>query len=126
GEGNILGQTRTTASDDYIRNGLFGRRYMFALRPDLFGHDRAHGADESGRQRDMNNLRRDDEKFLAVAKQRKMPEADWQSWWPALDELIEGARAHVAGPERTIPVVVHTGGTSENWTTRTRYLVASL
>jgi len=122
----ILGQTRTTASDDYIRNGLLGRRYMLALRRDHFGHDRANVADESERQRDMNNLRRDDEKFLAVAKQRKMPEADWSSWWPTLDELIEGARAHVAGPEPTITVVVHTGGTSENWSTRKRYLVASL
>lgn len=118
----ILGQSRSTASDDYVRNGLLGRRYMYALRRDHGGHDRAGSASETERQRDMANIVRDDRKFLAVAEQRSMPEAAWADWWPTLEELRDGAKA--AG--RTVTVVMHTGGTTDTWRERSAYLRRSL
>jgi hypothetical protein len=36
----ILGHSRSTASDDYVRNGLLGRRYMYACDRDHAGGDR--------------------------------------------------------------------------------------
>jgi hypothetical protein len=116
----ILGHSRSTASDDYVRNGLLGRRYMYALRRDHAGHDRAGVASEAERKRDMSNIVHDDRKF--IAKQRHMPEADWADWWPTLEELAEGARAAV----RSVTVVVHTGGTDASWPERSAYLRRSL
>lgn len=125
----LLGRSRSTASDDYIRNGLLGRRYMLALRRDHDGHDRDRPASEVERERDMSNLVRDDAKFLAVARGRGMPEAKWGDWWPTLPELRDGARvhreAHPAGGA-TVTVVVTTGGSAETWPERSAYLRASL
>lgn len=124
----ILGRTRSTASDDYIRNGLLGRRYMLALRRDHEGHDR--GDDKAGeveRERDIRNLRRDDAKFLQVARQREMPEAAWGDWWPTLVELRDGAIEYRRERERgSVTVILHTGGQPENWPQRREYLKASL
>lgn len=124
----ILGQSRSTAADDYIRNGLLGRRYMVALRRDHGGHDRPGEASEAERERDIRNLVRDDAKFLEVAAQRRMPEAKWGDWWPTLSELQEGARVGRMGPvmEPTVTVVVHTGGSPETWPERSAYLRQSL
>lgn len=123
-----LGQTRSTATNDYIRNGLLGRRYMVALRRDHAGHDRGDGpVTEVERERDIANLIRDDRKFLEVARARKMPEAEWADWWPTLPELLEGAREYrLLRAAGTVTVIVHTGGTPENWPARREYLRASL
>jgi hypothetical protein len=118
----ILGQSRSTASDDYVRNGLLGRRYMLALRRDHAGHDRLGVASEAERQRDMGNIVHDDRKFLDIARSRGMPEAAWSDWWPTLEELRDGARAAV----RTVTVVVHTGGDAATWPERSEYLRRSL
>jgi len=124
----ILGQTRSTASDDYIRNGLLGRRYMVALRRDHAGHDRGDlPVAETERRRDIANLQRDDAKFLAVARERRMPEERWADWWPTLDELREGAKKARAEREAgTVTVIMHTGGLPETWPQRREYLVHSL
>jgi hypothetical protein len=122
----ILGQSRTTASDDYIRNGLLGRRYMYALRRDHAGHDRANEASEVERERDMRNIVRDDRKFLDVAAQRKMPEASWADWWPTLPELRESAKTGEMGPEPTVALILRTGGEAETWPARSAYLRQSI
>jgi hypothetical protein len=73
----ILGESRSTASSDYVRNALLGRRYMVAAI-----RDHAAG-DQTGEEHlppdlvkvHVANLTNDDKKFLAMAKERGMPEA---------------------------------------------------
>jgi hypothetical protein len=124
----ILGQPRSTASEDYVRNALLGRRYMVAAIRDYAA------GDQLGEERlspamvkvHVANLTHDDEKFLAMAKQRGMREAAWRTWWPTLEELREGAKEYRAQQRRTVTVVVTTGGDEANWEERSGYLRRSL
>lgn len=124
----ILGESRASASSDYVRNALLGRRYMVAAI-----RDHAVG-DQPGEERlspamvevHVSNLKRDDEKFLAMAKARNMPEAQWAKWWPTLEELRAGARAHIAGPDPTVSLILRTGGEPETWPERREYLRRSI
>jgi hypothetical protein len=92
----ILGESRSTASSDYVRNALLGRRYMVAAI-----RDHAAG-DQTGEEHlspdlvkvHVANLTNDDKKFLAMAKERGMPEAAWATWWPTLEQLRDGAKAY--------------------------------
>jgi len=125
----ILGEPRSTASADYVRNALLGRRYMVAAI-----RDHAAG-DQIGEERlspemvaiHVRNLTADDAKFLTMAESRHMPEAAWRTWWPTLEELRDGARAY--REERSQPkvtVVVTTGGDESTWPERSAYLRQSL
>jgi hypothetical protein len=121
----ILGQSSASASPDYITNALLGRRYMYALRRDHKLHDRSGGpATEDERLRDMANLKRDDERFLALARARRLP--DWSKWWPTLEELRDGARAARSGPQNAHTVILRTGGDADTWGVRSAYLRASV
>lgn len=124
----VLGESAKTASDDYVRNALLGRRYMVAaIRDhrvgDQLGEDRL--SDELAATH-VRNLTLDDERFLKLARAKGMPEAGWERWWPTLDELVEGARTGHAGPPPTVTVVVHSGGDEEVWPERRHYLVHSI
>ena len=125
----ILGESRSTASSDYVRNALLGRRYMVAAI-----RDHAAG-DQQGEEKlsaemvaiHVRNLMHDDEKFLAMAAQRGMPEREWRTWWPTLEELSQGAKeANAAALRPTVTLVVHTGGADEHWAERSAYLRQSL
>lgn len=123
----VKGQPRSTASEAYVLNARLGRRYMLALRRDHAMHDRPEPADEVERQRDIRNLQLDDAKWSAEAKRHGLP--DWDDWWPTLEELRDGAKAHRAGAPLTSPtvtVVVRTGGEPDRWEERSAYLRQSL
>jgi hypothetical protein len=75
--------------------------------------------------RDVANLKRDDAKLSAVAKRHGLP--DWDTWWPTLEELRDGAKAARGAEDRPrVTVVVHTGGEADTWTERSAYLRRSL
>jgi hypothetical protein len=124
----ILGEPRSTASSDYVRNALLGRRYMIAAI-----RDHAAG-DQQGEERlspemvhvHVSNLTRDDEKFLAMARQKGMPEASWANWWPTLEELRDGAKELGGRIARDVAVILRTGGEEETWEDRVSYLRRSL
>lgn len=118
------GNTINTASPEYVTNALLGRRYMYALRRDHGGHDRPEPADEDERKRDMENLRRDDARFLQMARAYRLP--DWSDWWPTLPELLEGARKARMGPTATFSVILRTGGEPDTWDVRSGYLRRSI
>lgn len=121
----VQGQGAGTASPSYIQNALLGRRYMYALRRDHAGHDRPGGpATEEERQRDLDNLKRDDQRFLMLARYHRLP--DWSEWWPTLEELREGARDITRGAQRTFSVILRTGGEPDTWEARSGYLRASI
>lgn len=132
----IEGHSALTASPDYVRNALLGRRYMIAaIRDHRVG-------DQPGEERltdeqaavHVANLTHDDERFLVLASRLRMPEAKtWASWWPSLEELQAGAReyqakerAREAAADRSVTLVVHTGGDAENWPERRGYLRETL
>jgi hypothetical protein len=132
----VNGESALTAKPDYVRNALLGRRYMVAaIRDhavgDLPGEEHLEAARASLHVR---NLKKDDKRFLALAARLRMPESvAWRDWWPPLEELRDGAKKHndqerererIA--ERGITLVVHSGGTAENWPTRRGYLERSL
>ena len=122
----VAGHPATTATREYAVNARLGRRYMVALRRDHALHDRPGlPASAAERDRDIANLIRDDRTLAAKVAHFNLP--DWSDWWPTLEELVEGAKAHIA--ERAIgsvSVVVHTGGAPENWPARREYLRQSL
>lgn len=122
----VPGQSRLTATPEYVTNALLGRRYMVALRRDHQLHDRGDvPADDAERLRDIDNLQRDDEKFRMMA--RRLGLADWSGWWPTLEELREGARAHRQQQELvTFTAIVRTGGEASAWESRSAYLRQSL
>ena len=108
----ILGESRTTASSDYVRNALLGRRYMVAAIRDHKAGDQLgeeHLSDDMVRVH-VSNLKKDDQKFLAMARARNMPEAKWDEWWPTLEELQAGAKSGKLVAEPTVTLVVHTDG----------------
>jgi hypothetical protein len=100
-----------TYTADAITNARLGRRYMVALRRDHSLHDRPEmPSTEEERLRDIENLKRDDEKLAAQADRLRLP--DWSQWWPSLQELVDGARKdNVSIP--TITLIVHTDGRRE-------------
>ncbi|MEO7665519.1 MAG: hypothetical protein ABIU97_00620 [Dehalococcoidia bacterium] len=125
----ILGLPGSTASNDYVRNALLGRRYMIAAI-----RDHAAG-DQPGEERlsaelvgiHVRNLINDDRRFLLLASQRHMAEVDWRTWWPTLEELRDGAKTfRVEAARPTVTLVVHTGGEPANWDERSSYLQRSL
>jgi hypothetical protein len=122
----LKGETRATATPEYVTNARLGRRYMVALRRDHALHDRGdQPALEEERQRDIDNLRRDDAKYDDVARRHGLP--DWTSWWPTLEELRDGAKAVEAeAAASSVTVVVTTGGDEANWAERSDYLRRSL
>jgi hypothetical protein len=123
----VSGQGRWTATPEYRYNARLGRRYMIALRRDHSIHDRPEPpATEEVRQRDLANLRRDDEVWEKVP--RSPGEPDWMNWWPTLEELVEGARLYRAtgGLNQSVAVIVRSGGTLEVADERLGYLERSL
>lgn len=116
----VQGQPAITARPEYIANGRLGRRYMYALRRDYGLTDRQEPAAPDEIERDLANLKRDDDRFamLQSATERRQ----WDGWWPTLEELRDGAK--LAG--RSVTLVVHTGGDAEIWPERSEYLRASL
>lgn len=108
-----------------ITNARLGRRYMLALRRDHGLHDRPGlPASEEERQRDIGNLVRDDAKLADQAKRLGLP--NWSEWWPTLEQLRDGAKAHM---QPAVTLVVITGGLPETWEQRRGYLekaIASL
>lgn len=125
----VKGRTAYTATPEYVRNALLGRRYMVAVIRD-YGIGDQPGEDRMSAElcaTHVRNLVGDDQKFLEMARRLRMPEAEkWADWWPTLEELRDGANAHREGPPATISVVVHTGGLPEHWPDRREYLRASL
>jgi len=132
----VEGEPGETASPDYVRNALLGRRYMIAaIRDhgvgDLPGEEHLDAAQASVH---LRNLRKDDRRFLGLAARSRMPESvAWRDWWPKLEELRDGAKRHNAQErereriaERGITLVVHSGGTAESWPARRGYLERSL
>lgn len=121
----VQGAPGSTASREYVTNALLGRRYMYALRRDHYGHDRPGGpATEEERERDLQNLRRDDEKFRRMAQSYRLP--DWSDWWPTLEELRDGARIASRPPERAFSIILRTGGEPDTWEARKAYLTRSI
>lgn len=122
----VPGQTRATATPEYVVNARLGRRYMVALRRDHKLHDRGDlPSSEEERARDIRNLQLDDAKYDVVAQALGLP--DWTHWWPTLEELREGARAARGTVELpSVTVVVTTGGDEANWEERSAYLRQSL
>jgi hypothetical protein len=116
----IKGEPASTASAQYIANGRLGRRYMYALRRDYGRTDRPDASDAAELARDLANLKRDDAKFALL--QTPAERAQWEDWWPTLEELRDGAKE--AG--RSVTVIVHTGGEPETWKERSGYLRKSL
>jgi hypothetical protein len=118
-------KTSSGYTADAITNARLGRRYMVALRRDYALHDRSDIAmTDAERERDVANLKRDDEKLASDVRRLKLP--DWTDWWPTLEELKDGAIAYREAAEHAITVVVHTGGLPENWPTRREYLARSV
>lgn len=111
-------------SPHYVTNARLGRRYMLAARRDHGVHDRATPSDAAEMERDIANLRHDDERLAKTAARLGLP--DWSHWWPTLEELREGAGADQAGPDPTVTLVLTSGGTSESWPARSSYLAAAL
>jgi len=119
------GESRATATPEYVTNARLGRRYMYALRRDHAKHDRGETpASEDERQRDMANLVADDAKYTPVARRLGLP--DWDGWWPTLEELRDGAKAARSGDVSTITAIVRTGGEEASWPERSAYLRRSL
>lgn len=121
----VKGRPSWTASPDYLANGRLGRRYMYALRRDHGLTDRPAPASASEIQRDLENLRTDDEKFAQLQVIAHVPKADiarWEGWWPTLEELRDSARE----ASRTVTIVVHSGGDAAAWEERKGYLRRSL
>lgn len=119
-----LGESALTASKDYVNNGRLGRRYMIALRRDHEKHDRIAPWAPGELERDLANLRRDEEKFEAIARRHGLP--DWSSWWPTLEELVAGAKEARHGATPTVALILRTGGESAVWPERKAYLEASI
>lgn len=104
----VPGQGRMTATPEYVTNARLGRRYMYAVRRDHGLHDRPDASDAAEMQRDLANLKADDAKYSPVARRLGLP--DWDEWWPTLEELRDGAKAHRAGPPPSVTLIVHTDG----------------
>lgn len=121
----VPGQPRLTATPEYVTNARLGRRYMVALRRDHGLHDRPGlPATEEERERDIANLKRDDAAYAQAVRRHRLP--DWDQWWPTLEELRDGAKAHRGGPDPSVTLIVHTGGEPQTWPDRSRYLRRSL
>jgi hypothetical protein len=132
----VAGESAQSASPDYVRNALLGRRYMVAaLRDHRVG-------DQPGEERlsaemaelHVSNLTHDDMRFLNLARRLGMREAkQWATWWPTLDELQAGAieysaqeRIRERTASRSVTLVVHSGGDIERWPERREYLRQTL
>ncbi len=126
----VKGRTTYTATPEYIRNALLGRRYMVAvIRDHRIG-------DQPGEERmsaelsavHVRNLMADDAKFREFGRRLRLP--DWSDWWPTLEELRDGARLGRLGPTEpvsaSVTVVVHSGGERDRWPERRDYLRRSL
>jgi hypothetical protein len=120
----VKGQGRITASPEYVTNARLGRRYMLAVRRDHGLHDRPERSDAAEMVRDIENLRRDDIAWNDAAQRHGLP--DWADWWPTLEELREGAKAHLSGPAPTVTLVMRTGGDPNQWPARSGYIRESL
>jgi hypothetical protein len=110
----LLGEPRSTASADYIRNAMLGRRYMVAALRDHASGDLPGEGSKLAPDRvaqDVSNLTFDDAKFLEMARLKGMPEAQtWAKWWPTLEELRAGAKNELVNPRAEVTLVVHTDG----------------
>lgn len=118
-----LGQREQTA--EAVTNARLGRRYMVALRRDHGLHDRGESSTPAEFERDIANLKRDDELLAGRAKQLGLP--DWSAWWPTMQELRDGAallrasgtawstsQARVIDRvDRSVTIAVHTDGRRE-------------
>jgi hypothetical protein len=123
----IPGQGRLTATKEYVVNARLGRRYMVAVRRDHGMTDRLTPSDAAEMERDIANLMRDDAAYKPVVARHKLP--DWSDWWPTLEELRVGAIAHRAQKsetDRSITLIVHSGGDAKTWPDRREYLSQSL
>lgn len=107
------------SSPEYVTNMRLRDRYAMALRRDHRLHDRVAFADEAEVRRDMDNIRRGDQRNAEKARAMGLP--DWDDWWPTLEELV--ARTP---PMPKVALVVHTGGAPETWPERSAYLRESL
>ncbi len=122
----VPGKGRLTATPEYITNARLGRRYMVAVRRDHGITDRHTPTDPAEMERDIANLRRDDAAYAPAVARHGLPV--WDSWWPTLEELRDGAKAYRQGIDTTagVTLVVHTGGEAETWPDRREYLIRSL
>jgi len=118
------GEPAITATAGYVQNGRLGRRYMIALRRDHQQHDRIAPWAPGELERDLANLRRDEEKFEMLARRHGLE--DWSEWWPTLEELVEGAKAARTEEYPAVAMIVRTGGLTETWPERAGYLRRSL
>jgi hypothetical protein len=119
------GKGRLTATREYAVNARLGRRYMVAVRRDHGLTDRHTATDAAEMERDIANLVRDDAKWTETSKRHRLP--DWSEWWPTLEELRDGAKAHrMARTIESVTLVVHTGGEPETWDDRVAYLRTAL
>ena len=116
----VKGRPATTATPEYIANARLGRRYMIAQYRDVGYGDEDEILPDELRERHVSNLKKDDAKLAALSRGFGLP--DWSNWWPALPELVAGAKEARLGPDPTITLVVHTGGPVENWPARREYL----
>ena len=107
------------SSPEYVTNMRLRDRYAMALRRDHGLHDRATPAGEAEHRRDMDNIRKSEERNAEKARALGLP--DWDDWWPTLEELV--ARTP---PAPTVALLVHSGGSPEAWPERSAYLRASL
>lgn len=110
-----------------INNARLGRRYMVALRRDHGITDRPEQSTHEAIERDVANLKHDDEKLAIPALRFGLP--DWSQWWPTLQELRDGWLAErdiQAARVDTITVIVHTGGDPKAWQERSAYLRATM
>jgi hypothetical protein len=104
-----------------LANGRLGMRYMVALRRDHGLSDRPTPSPQEVVDRDIRNLRKQDEEY--AHQQSHEERARFDGWWPTVAELVDEARAHRSG---TVTIVLHTGGDPANWPTRRDYLERSL
>ncbi len=107
-----------------LYNGRLGMRYMVALRRDHGLTDRPEPSSPEVIAQDIRNLQKQDVQYARW--QTLNDQRAFDGWWPTLDELIAGAKAHKAGPPPTVTVIVHTGGSPETWAERSEYLRQSL
>lgn len=110
-----------------VYNARLGRRFMVALRRDHGITDRPEQSTPEAIERDIANLKRDDEKLAIPALRFGLP--DWSDWWPTLTELRDGWREErriQAERVDTVTVIVHTGGEEKTWAERSGYLRTTL
>jgi hypothetical protein len=124
----VKGQPGSTAPPEYVVNMRLGRRYMVAAYRDYgVGDDPGTVIEQELRDRHVRNLMLDDVKLMRQTHAPSPAALEWSGLWPTLEELREGAIAHRQQQARgSITVIVHTGGSAENWPQRREYLEQSL